>query len=81
MGAERLGWRVVECRRAHVHCGGCNVCVWGCPTGAKQSTLVSYLPRAMSFGATVWTGCRVDRVLMNGKRAVGVCARAWQAIR
>ena len=74
-GAERLGWRVIECCRAHVHCGGCNVCVWGCPTGAKQSALVSYLPRAMSFGATVWTGCRADRVLMNGKRAVGVSAR------
>jgi len=73
-GAERLGWRIVECLRAHVHCGGCNVCVWGCPTGAKQSTLVSYLPRAMSFGAIVWAGCRVDRVLMHGKRAVGVCA-------
>lgn len=73
-GAERLGWRVIECRRAHVHCGGCNVCVWGCPTGAKQSALVSYLPRAMSFGAVVYTGCRADRVLMNGKRAVGVCA-------
>lgn len=73
-GADRLGWRVVECRRAQVHCGGCNVCVWGCPTGAKQSTLVSYLPRALSFGAGVWTGCRVDRVLMNGKRAVGVSA-------
>lgn len=75
-GADRLGWRTVECRRAHVHCGGCNVCVWGCPTGAKQSTLVSYLPRATSFGATVWTGCRVDRVVMSGKRAVGVRATA-----
>jgi choline dehydrogenase-like flavoprotein len=73
-GAERLGWWVIECRRAHLHCGGCNVCVWGCPTGAKQSTLVSYLPRAMSFGATIWTGCRADRVLVNGKRAVGVRA-------
>ena len=73
-GADRLGWRVIECRRAHVHCGGCNVCVWGCPTGAKQSALVSYLPRAVSFGASVWTSCRVDRVLMNGKRAVGVVA-------
>ena len=73
-GAERLGWRVIECRRAHLHCGGCNVCVWGCPTGAKQSALVSYLPRATSFGAIVWTGCRADRVLMHGKRAVGTCA-------
>lgn len=71
-GAERLGWRVVQDTRNHVHCGGCNVCTWGCPTGAKQSTLVSYLPRAMHFGADVWHGCRVDRVTMAGKRATGV---------
>lgn len=71
-GADSLGWRTIECTRAHVHCGGCNVCVWGCPTGAKQSTLVSYLPRAMRFGATVWTGARVQRVLFTGKRAHGV---------
>jgi len=75
LGADRLGWRVVDDQRNHVHCGGCNVCTWGCPTGAKQSTLVSYLPRAMSFGATIWPGCRVDRILMKGKRAVGVQGR------
>ncbi len=74
-GAEGLGWRVIDDTRNHVHCSGCNVCTWGCPTGAKQSTLVSYLPRALRFGATVWTGCRVDRVLMEGKRAVGVSGR------
>ena len=71
-GADTLGWRVVENLRAHVHCGGCNVCVWGCPSGAKQSALVSYLPRATHFGAQVWSDCCVDRVLMRGKRAVGV---------
>lgn len=74
-GAERLGWRVVENTRAQVHCAGCNLCVWGCPTGAKQSTLVSYLPRAVRFGARVWAGCRVDRVDLRGKRAVGVSGR------
>jgi choline dehydrogenase-like flavoprotein len=71
-GAERLGWRVIEDSRAHVHCTGCNVCTWGCPTGAKQSTLVSYLPRATQFGAHVWSDCRVRRILFRGKRAVGV---------
>jgi choline dehydrogenase-like flavoprotein len=74
LGADRLGWHTIDCSRAHVHCGGCNVCVWGCPTGAKQSTLVSYLPRAMGFGAMVWTGAHVDRVLFAGKRAYGVRA-------
>jgi choline dehydrogenase-like flavoprotein len=75
LGADRLGWRVVEDQRNHLHCGGCNVCTWGCPTGAKQSTLVSYLPRAMTFGATIWPKCRVDRILMAGKRALGVQGR------
>ena len=75
LGAEALGWEVVDNRRAQVHCGGCNVCVLGCPTGAKQSTLVSYLPRAVAFGATVVSDCRVDRVLFDRKRATGVRAR------
>lgn len=73
-GADALGWRVVDNRRAQVHCAGCNGCVLGCPTGAKQSTLVSYLPRAVAFGATVVSDCRVDRVLFDRKRAVGVRA-------
>jgi choline dehydrogenase-like flavoprotein len=30
----------------------------------------------MSFGADIWTGCRVDRVLFRGKRAVGVTGRS-----
>jgi choline dehydrogenase-like flavoprotein len=73
-GAEQLGWAVVDNRRAQVHCGGCNACVLGCPTGAKQSTLVSYLPRAVAFGATVISDCRVQRVLLVGKRTAGVRA-------
>jgi ferredoxin len=75
LGAQRLGWAYVDNRRAQVHCGGCNACVLGCPTGAKQSTLVSYLPRAVAFGAAVVSDCRVDAVLLDGKRATGVRAR------
>jgi choline dehydrogenase-like flavoprotein len=71
-GADALRWRVVPNRRAQVHCGGCNACILGCPTGAKQSALVSYLPRAVHFGATVVSDCRVERVLLDRGRAVGV---------
>jgi choline dehydrogenase-like flavoprotein len=74
-GASKLGWRVIDNTRAQVHCAGCNVCTWGCPTGAKQSTLVSYIPRAVAFGATVRSDCRVDRVMFQGKRAIGVQGR------
>ena len=78
-GADKLGWQAIANVRAQVHCVGCNVCTWGCPTGAKQSTLVSYLPRAVAFGAMVWSECRVDRVAMRGKRAVGVSGRTLDA--
>jgi len=71
-GAERMGWRVAENRRAQVHCAGCNVCTYGCPTGAKQSALVSYLPRAAHFGARIHADARVDRVQFERRRAVGV---------
>lgn len=71
-GAERLGWKVVPNIRNQLHCAGCNNCVLGCPTGAKRSTLVSYLPRAMRFGAHVYADCRVERIRLDGNRAVGV---------
>jgi choline dehydrogenase-like flavoprotein len=71
-GAERRGWQVIPNVRNQLHCGGCNNCVFGCPTGAKRSTLVSYIPRAMSFGVEVFADCHVERVSMRGKRAVGL---------
>jgi len=75
-GAERLGWRVLHNRRAQIHCAGCNTCTYGCPTGAKRSTLVSYLPRAVRFGARVQADCRVDRIAFDDRRrAVGVDGR------
>jgi choline dehydrogenase-like flavoprotein len=71
-GAARLGWRYLENHRNQDRCVGSNNCVFGCPTGAKQSTLVSYMPRALAAGARVLTEVRVDRVCSAGGRAVGV---------
>lgn len=72
LGAERQGWRTLPTIRNQLHCCGCNNCILGCPTGAKRSTLVSYIPRAISFGAHVFADCHVERITMHGKRAVGV---------
>ncbi len=71
-GADRKKWKVIPNRRNQVHCAGSNNCAFGCPTGAKQSALVSYLPRALHFGARVYSNVRVDTILREGKRAVGV---------
>jgi choline dehydrogenase-like flavoprotein len=78
-GADRLGYRTVEVQRSQIRCRGTNQCVFGCPTGAKQSTLVSYVPRALHAGATLFANCRADRVLLDGGRAAGIEARMVDA--
>jgi len=75
IGADRKGWRVVDNLRNQVHCAGSNNCAFGCPTGAKQSALVSYVPRALHFGTRLHSDLRAMRILRRGKRATGVEAR------
>jgi choline dehydrogenase-like flavoprotein len=71
-GADAKGWKIVGNLRNQAHCVGSNRCAFGCPTGAKQSTLVSYIPRALHYGARVYADVRVSRVTFHGKRATGV---------
>jgi choline dehydrogenase-like flavoprotein len=71
-GAEKLGWSYLHNHRNQHGCVGANNCVLGCPTGAKQSTLVSYLPRAFAKGAHCLTEVRVERLMIEGGRCVGV---------
>ena len=75
-GADALGWEVVGNLRNQAHCVGSNRCAFGCPTGAKQSALVSYIPRALHFGARVYADFRVERITFHGKRATGVIGRS-----
>jgi choline dehydrogenase-like flavoprotein len=79
LGADRKGWRVVDNLRNQVHCAGSNNCAFGCPTGAKQSALVSYIPRALHFGARIYSDLRAIKVTRRGKRATGVLARVVEA--
>jgi choline dehydrogenase-like flavoprotein len=74
-GAEKLGYRVEPVRRNQKHCCGTNNCAFGCPTDAKQSTLVTYVPRALARGARLHAGCRAERILVENGRATGVHAR------
>ncbi|MCB9739310.1 MAG: GMC family oxidoreductase [Deltaproteobacteria bacterium] len=75
-GAARLGWRHQKNHRNQDHCVGANNCILGCPTGAKQSTLVSYMPRAMQAGARALTELRAERLEIAAGRCVGVHGRA-----
>ncbi|MGZ4110683.1 MAG: FAD-dependent oxidoreductase [Actinomycetota bacterium] len=52
-------------------CHHCGRCVLGCPHGIKWDAR-SFLDVAVAHGAHVRTGTRVDRVVIEGGRAVGV---------
>jgi choline dehydrogenase-like flavoprotein len=71
-GADAMGWSAIGNLRNQVHCAGSNRCPFGCPTGAKQSALVSYVPRALHYGARIYADVHVDRITRRGDRATGV---------
>ena len=75
-GAQKMGWHYTVNRRNQEACVGANNCALGCPTGAKQSTLVTYLPQAFADGARCLTEVRIDRLIIEGGRCVGVAGRA-----
>jgi choline dehydrogenase-like flavoprotein len=70
-GAERLGWSHGYLRRNAKGCVGSGVCVFGCPTAAKQHTGITYIPRARAAGAEVIPGAEVRRILVHARRAAG----------
>jgi choline dehydrogenase-like flavoprotein len=75
-GAEALGWSHFVVRRNAPECDGAGVCDFGCPTGAKRSTNVSYVPLALASGARLYKGVRATRLLLERGAAVGVVARS-----
>jgi choline dehydrogenase-like flavoprotein len=73
-GARKLGYSWLPVHRNQKHCVGTNNCIFGCPTGAKQSVLVTYVPRALQAGATLLTNCRATKVKHKNGRASAVLA-------
>jgi choline dehydrogenase-like flavoprotein len=55
-------------------CTGCGRCVLGCPRGAKWDSR-RFLDVALANGATLVSSCRVERVVLESGRAIGVEAR------
>lgn len=59
-------------RASRFDCGA--TCMLGCRCGAKWSA-AEYVDEAVALGAALWTRARVDRVLIEDGRAVGVAGR------
>ncbi len=81
LGSAALGLRAGPLHRNIRGCQRSAVCAFGCPTEAKQSMDVTYVPRALTHGARLVCGVRATRVLRSGGRASGVEARDRQGRR
>lgn len=79
-GAAALGFRDAHpLMRNAEGCDGQGLCQFGCPTDAKQSTNVSFIPRALQAGAFLFTGLKAGELLRNGQRVQGVVAEGTGA--
>ena len=71
-GSRVLGFAGARIPRNERGCLGTGVCAFGCPQDAKQAMHVSYVPKALAAGATLYCRARADRVLIANGRAFGV---------
>lgn len=55
-------------------CTNCGRCVLGCPQGVKWDTR-QFLQRALERGAQIITHCKVENVIIENDKAVGVKAK------
>ncbi len=71
-GAAQLGLEAAPMTRNAATCTACGSCPFGCRAGSKRSGLRAHLADAFRAGARIVPDARVERVLIEGGRAVGV---------
>jgi choline dehydrogenase-like flavoprotein len=78
-GAKELNLRAHPIPRPTRDCVGTGQCAFGCPRDAKQAMHLAHLPEAVKRGARIYGRCRVERLLIQGRRATGVVAEILDA--
>ncbi len=73
-GASKLGWKTGPLRRNAPGCDGCCQCAIGCPRNAKFGVHLNALPQACQAGAKILSEAKVEHVILEGRRAVGILA-------
>jgi choline dehydrogenase-like flavoprotein len=73
-GAEKLGWKNGLLSHNRKGCVGSGFCELGCAFDAKENALKVLVPDALAAGATLLADTRVDEVIIERGRAVGVVA-------
>lgn len=71
-GAKALGYDSYYMRRYVKGCAGSGQCMQGCKGLKKQSTNITHVPDVLARGGTVLSSAPVQRILLEGSRAVGV---------
>ena len=71
-GADKLGLNCKPLKHNVKDCKGCGTCQFGCPEGAKQSMDITYIPKAIEYGAKVYANCRADKLIKNENEVEGV---------
>ena len=74
-GAEKLGYSGLVAHHNREGCVQSGYCILGCSYDAKQSMLVTYLPRADAAGARIYANARADRIELGTGRARRVHGR------
>ncbi len=75
LACSKVGLEPVPTSRAVKDCEGSSLCFQGCQGRRKQSMAVTYVPQAQEAGARLLTRHRVEQVLIERGRAVGVRGR------
>jgi len=71
-GCEVLGWSGERIYRNSKGCKGCGTCMSGCVEGAKMSMDRNYVPAFADLGGELYTDCRVEKILVEKGKAIGV---------
>ena len=70
-GCQALGYHIETAARNVKGCEDCSFCNFGCPFGAKQSTLKTYLQDAYDSGAKILVQANVERILQRDGKVTG----------
>jgi hypothetical protein len=74
-GTEALGWSGFVTKHNREGCVQAGYCILGCSYDAKQSMLITYVPKAERAGARIFANARADRICVANGRTHGVHGR------
>lgn len=71
-GARKLGLHGDRFEHSRTACIGSGFCILGCAYDRKQSMLVTYVPRALRFGAKLFPRVKATGLELDGSRVTAV---------